>query len=134
MSETRLGDKGVILTTGLAENVKVTLALWPARDNSGSYVILARPVVKRLTRGTFKTNLKYKNWFSIREVYALIATLQRASCLMEDYFEGTLDLTHILAEDEDTRLFTDTEGSMYPTIDGMFELNEKRENKEKEKL
>jgi len=119
------GEKGVILRSALAKNIKVTLALWPHEESPNAHKILCKPTVSRLNqKGAFKTNQPYKSWLSVREVYALIGALERGLVLMEEYSEGTLDLKDILAEDEDARMFTRTKSVMYPTIDGMFDMTE----------
>jgi hypothetical protein len=127
-------EKGVVLRSALASNLKVIIGLWPDENTPTGQAILAKPLVRRMNRkGTFKTNQLYKAWLDPREVRALIAALERAAVLMDEHVEGTIDLSHLLAEDEDARLFVGTESVMYPTIDGMFDMTEHLE-KEKEKL
>lgn len=114
-----LGDKGVIVKSALSENIKVTLGLWgdPELQVSKPYTLLAKPTARRHTRGGIKTTDIYKTWLSLKEVYALRSALDRAVILMEEYFEGTLDLEDILKEDEDALRFI-TES---PTIKNMFD-------------
>lgn len=125
------GEKGVILTSGLADNVKATLAIWERDD--GTEDVRCKVTVRRTNRsGRFNTNQPYKVWMHVRETWAVLSVLQRALTLMEEYYDGTLDLKDILAEDEDARLFTTTKSTVYPTIDGMFDLSEHLEKEEKE--
>ena len=125
-------EKGVILKSALATNVKVTLALW-VDDDPERTRLLAKPTVRRLNaQGSFRTNQPYKMWLGPRELRALATTLERAAVLMDEYQEGTLDLEHILAEDEDARMFTQTESVMFPTIEGMFDMSEHLEKEVKE--
>jgi hypothetical protein len=48
--------------------------------------------------------------------------VERAALLIDEFNEGTLDLKHILSEDEDARLLVATEETMFPDLDNMFEL------------
>lgn len=117
-------EKGIVLKSAISENVKITLALFE-NDTTGELSFLAKPTIRRLNKsGKFNTNLPYKAWHNARELAALQALLTRAQALMDEYAEGTLNLTDILAEDEDARMFTRTEGVMYPTIDGAFTMDE----------
>lgn len=130
------GEKGIILKTGLAKNVKATIGVY--EDHEGNYRILCKPSVRRLTVRDNYTNEPYKTWLSIREIYAMVLTLQRAASLMEEYYEGSLELDDILAEDEDARILVATDSVMYPSIDNMFSMEstlakEKEEAEKKEK-
>ena len=136
-SETRMfGEKGVIINTAVSDRVRATLALYP--DNKGSegdYIPLLKPTVLRKDRrkdAWRNTNL-YKAWLSLGEAYALMNVLQRAVILMEEYYDGSLDLKDVLAEDEEIRGFMKTNSTMRPTIDNMFEplvANKEEENED----
>lgn len=47
----------------------------------------------------------YKSWLNEREIAALIQILGRGLTLMDEHYEGTLNLRHILEEDEDVKVF-----------------------------
>lgn len=117
------GEKGIILRSAASPNVQITMALYENEDGSKSF--LAKPTIRRINHsGNFITNQPYKSWLTAREVLAMATLLMRAAERMDKYEEGSLDLTHLLAEDEDARMFTRTKSVMYPTIDGMFEMDE----------
>lgn len=118
-------DRGVVIQTKISENVKVILALYPDNRNPEQYTILAKPVVKKFKKsGNYKSSQMYKTWLSIWEVAALKSALERAVVMMEEYFEGTLDLSHILAADDDARLLVRLRDGENPTIDNMFEIRD----------
>jgi hypothetical protein len=124
-------EKGIILKSALASNVKAVLALWPTETPDVKHIPLVKVIVgRRNAKGLLKSNILYKAWLDAREIRAVISTLERAAGLMDEYAEGTLDLTHLLAEDEDIRLVVSTESTMKPTIDGMFDMSKYVDMKE----
>lgn len=114
-------DKGVIIDSALCENIRVFLALW-YNDETGQERPLVKPITRRMnkTKGSYREASAYKSWLNIHEVYAMISCLQRVAVYMEEYYEGTLDLKDILAEDEEARGLIATEESMNPTIDKLM--------------
>jgi len=124
-------EKGIILKSALASNVKAVLALWPTETSDVKHIPQVKVIVgRRNAKGLLKSNILYKAWLDAREIRAVISTLERAAGLMDEYAEGTLDLTHLLAEDEDIRLVVSTESTMKPTIDGMFDMSKYVDMKE----
>lgn len=124
-----LGDKGVIIKSALSENVKIILGLWgnEARQQA-PHKLLAKPTIRRHTRGGIKHTDIYKSWISLKEAYALRSALDRTIILMEEYFEGTLDLEQILKEDEDAlRFITET-----PSMQNMFDHGNAPKTEEEE--
>lgn len=117
----KIGEKGVILKSSVRDNVKVTLALF--QPDEGEPRLLAKPTVKKLLNKRYTYSNPYKAWLYPSEVASIIALLQRALAMMDEYAEGTLDLQHILAEDEDARLFTANDSVMMPEIDTAFDLS-----------
>lgn len=98
-----LNEKGIILTSALSDSIKVIIGLFFDAKTEKD-----RPLVKVLAKRRSKTNLvtgvtPFKAWMDIREVYALIVCLKRASELLEEHSAGTLDLPDLLLEDEDVR-------------------------------
>ena len=127
------GEKGVILQSAAARNLKLILAIW--EEAGGEH----KPLVKVTFRhdhkssGIPKTNKMYKTWINVTELHALILSLQRAATLLDEWAEGTLDLEDILAEDEDARILVSTERILAPTIEGMLSMkNRIREEAEEE--
>ena len=127
-------DKGIIIKSQLSDTVKILLALYQNQDSGiGSKVPYVKILVKRLKpsyNGTRKRTTLYKNWITLKEVYAVIASLQRAAVAMEEYYEGTLALDKILTEDEDAANFIYRESAAQPTIDNMFLMEDSKEKEE----
>lgn len=120
-------DKGIILSSAVADNIKVILALFqdsrPSDHNdqgSNRPRFLARPIIRKIKTPPGSPH-PYKNWMTAREIAALRALLDRASQLMDEYEEGTLDLCHLLSEDEDARQLVATDATMHPTVATAFD-------------
>jgi hypothetical protein len=116
-------EKGIILRSAVSDSVKIVLALYPDKKSKEKYRPLVKAMVKRISKNkTYVSTSIAKTWMDVREVYGMISCLQRVASLMEDYYDGTLDLSHVLAEDEDLRKIVATEGAMVNTIEDMFSL------------
>lgn len=103
--------------------MRVTLALYRNNpDAATQYVLLAKPTVKRRKDGVHHNPSPYKTWMTAKEIAALIPLLQRALTLMDEHHEGTLNMEHILSEDEEASRFIMVEGYKPPTLENIFEL------------
>lgn len=112
-------DRGVILQSSLNERAKGILALH--EDKHQRVVPLLKPLIRRFGEGKVRgPHIMYKSWLTEREVAAMIQILQRALTMMDEYYEGTLDLRSLLLEDEDAKRFVDPERYEVPDIDDAF--------------
>lgn len=94
-------DKGVILRSSVAQNVRCILGLFEQEEASMPPVPLVKPCVRRIRSSRSFNTSPYKTWLNSKEIAAMIALLQRALILIDEHEEGNLDLRDILSEDED---------------------------------
>lgn len=123
-------EKGIILKSAVSQNVKGIIALYED-SKKGVLRPLLKPLLLRVKSSHHKYNNPYKTWMDAIEIAGMISMLQRALVLMEEYYDGTLDLEDILAEDEHASNTVFTESIMHPTLENMFTP---RDNPPKEKV
>lgn len=116
----RFQDKGIVLRSSVAQNVRCILGLFEQEETSMPTTPLVKPCVRRVKSLRSFSTSPYKTWLNSREIAAMIALLQRALILIDEYEEGNLDLKDILSEDEDGMYVVNTSFIDGAREDGAF--------------
>jgi len=118
-------DKGIILLSSIDPGLKIIIAGFED-PNTSQLRLLIKPVARRRKKskdGSYGVSLEtYRSWFNPSQALALSHMLMKAVAIIDDFQEGTVELTHLLSEDEDARNLVSSEVYKPRALEDIFIL------------